>query len=412
MNSSVDNASVNVHECQKCLKLETELLNKKDFAGKEIYDKLFKTFTTLEKHCISLEVDTQLNQEIFQRDNSVSNQSAPSFDQLFELNELKAQSQEKDTVVKKLKERNKSLSGKINEDKIKKYLEEIETINIELDHREKVLEITALKNDLRKLKGKSLVDNVVTKHTIDPKMLKIDVEPITPKLLNKKTAHSAYIKHTQEEAAVLRDLVDHVRANYPLDHSLESSYRYTKLIQELLTNILKPSTSASGSQPSGNIKNDKIRKTPSSTQKNKVEAHPRKINSSLKNKDCVVQPKGTAHVQHSKLNANPELKCVKCNGCMLSDNHDLCVLDFINNVNARKKIQILGNACPLTRITTTAEVPLRKPNALENETPKPVVTLVYSRKHRKSQTNVPVSKSKVLKSVPANKKNPINLGDP
>ncbi|GJT49488.1 hypothetical protein Tco_0975645 [Tanacetum coccineum] len=92
MNSSVDNASVNVHECEKCLKLETELLNKKDFVEKEIYDKLFKSFTTLEKHCISLEVDTQLNQEIFQRDNSVSNQSAPSFDQLFELNELKAQS--------------------------------------------------------------------------------------------------------------------------------------------------------------------------------------------------------------------------------------------------------------------------------------------------------------------------------
>ncbi|GJZ42698.1 retrovirus-related pol polyprotein from transposon TNT 1-94 [Tanacetum coccineum] len=451
INYSVDNASVNVHECEKCLKLETELLNKKDFVEKEIYDKLFKSFTTLEKHCISLEVDTQLNQEIFQRDNSVSNQSAPSFDQLFELNELKAQSQEKDTVIKKLKERIKSLSGKMNEDKIKKDLEEIETINIELDHRvskliaenehlkqtykqlydsikparirskeqcddlinqvnlksveisdlnaslqEKVLVITALKDDLRKLKGKALVDNAVMKHTIDPEMLKIDVEPITPKLLNKKTAHSAYIKHTQEEAAVLRDLVEHVKANYPLDHSLESVFRYTKLIQELLTNIsktcpsinnsgeklvavipknkdkkvrftkpvtslgntltkiastsnlvsnkpmlsstgVKPSTSASGSQPSGNTKKDKIQQTPSSTQKNKVEAHPRKVKSSLKNKDRVVAPNGTANVQHSKLNANSELKFVKCDGCMLSVNHDLCVLDFMNNVNACAK---------------------------------------------------------------------------
>ncbi|GKF67117.1 hypothetical protein Tco_0193634 [Tanacetum coccineum] len=135
VNSFVDNASVNVHECVKCFKLETGLLNKKDFVEKEIYDKLFKSFTTLEKHCISLEVDTQLNQEIFQRDNSVSNQSVPSFDQLFELNELKAQSQEKDTVIKKLKERIKTLNGKMNEDKIKKNLGEIETINIELDHR-------------------------------------------------------------------------------------------------------------------------------------------------------------------------------------------------------------------------------------------------------------------------------------
>ncbi|GJU49749.1 hypothetical protein Tco_1219304 [Tanacetum coccineum] len=80
MNSSMDNAYVNVHECKKCLKLKTELLNKKDFIKKEIYDKLFRSYTTLEKHCISLEVDTQLNQEIFQRDNSVSNQSASNFD--------------------------------------------------------------------------------------------------------------------------------------------------------------------------------------------------------------------------------------------------------------------------------------------------------------------------------------------
>ncbi|GKF06937.1 retrovirus-related pol polyprotein from transposon TNT 1-94, partial [Tanacetum coccineum] len=100
---------------------------------------------------------------------------------------------------------------------------------------------------------------------------------------------------------------------------------------------VKPSTSASGSQPLGNTKKNKIQQTPSSTQKNKVEAHPRKVNSSLKNKDFFVQPKGTTHVQHSKLNANSELNCVKFNGCMLSDNHDLCVLDFINNVNARNK---------------------------------------------------------------------------
>ncbi|GJT05093.1 retrovirus-related pol polyprotein from transposon TNT 1-94 [Tanacetum coccineum] len=158
---------------------------------------------------------------------------------------------------------------------------------------------------------------------------------------------------------------------------------------------VKSSTSASGSQPSGNTKKDKIQYTLSSTQKNK----------------------------HSKLNANFELLCVKCNGCMLSDNHNLCVLNFINDVNARAKSKsvkknskrkvwkptgkvftnigytlrpigrtftIVGNVCPLTRITITAEVLLRKPTALETDTPKPVVTLVYSRKPRKSKTNVPV----------------------
>ncbi|GJV13854.1 retrovirus-related pol polyprotein from transposon TNT 1-94 [Tanacetum coccineum] len=358
----------------------------------------------------------------------------------------------------------------MNENKIKKDLEEIETIDIELDHRVSKLiaenehlkqtykqlydsikpahirsKEQSLKDDLRKLKVKALVDNDVTIHPSDPEMLKIDVEPITPKLLNKKTAHSAYIKHTQEEATVLRDLVEHVKSKYPLDQSLESACRYAKRIQELLTNISKTCLSINNADgklvaPSGNTKKDKILQTPSSTQKNNVEAHPRKDKSSLKNKDCVVEPKGTAHVQHYKLNANSKLNCVKCNGCMLSDNHDLCVLDFINNVNARTKSKsvkknskrkvwkptgkvftnigyiwrptgrsftIVGNVCPLTRITTTTEVPLNKPTALNNETPKPVITLVYSRKPRKSKTNVSVSKSKVLKSVSANKKEPI-----
>ncbi|GKC24192.1 retrovirus-related pol polyprotein from transposon TNT 1-94 [Tanacetum coccineum] len=121
---------------------------------------------------------------------------------------------------------------------------------------------------------------------------------------------------------------------------------------------------------------------------------------------------------------------------MLFDNHDLCVLDFINNVNARtnsksvkksskrkvwkptgkvftnigyiwrptgRTFTIVGNACPLTRITKTTEVPLRKPTALDNETSKPVVTLVYLQKLRKSKTNDPISKSKF---VSANKKEP------
>ncbi|GKA39005.1 retrovirus-related pol polyprotein from transposon TNT 1-94 [Tanacetum coccineum] len=387
VNLSMNNPFVNVHECEKCLQLETELQT--DFIEKEIYDKLFKSFTTLEKHCISLEVDSQLNQEIFQRDNSVSNQK-----------------------------RINALSGKTNEDKIKQELEEIETINIELDHREKVLVITDLKNDLRKLKGKALVVNDVTKHPSDPEMLMIDVEPITPKLYAKlvqelltnisKTCPSINNADGKLVAVTPKNKDKRVRFTEPVTSSGNTITKTTST-SNLVSNKpmlsstgVKPSTSASGSQPSGNTKKDKIRQTPSSTQKNKVEAHPRKVKSSLKNKDCVVQPKGTAHVQHSKLNANSELKCVKCNGCMLSDNHDLCVLDFINNVNARKKsksVNKIGNACPLTRITTTTEVPLRKPTALDNETSKPVITLVYSRKPRKSKTNVPVSKSKVIQIV-------------
>ncbi|GKA75275.1 hypothetical protein Tco_0781653, partial [Tanacetum coccineum] len=415
-------------------------------------------------------IDTQLNQENFQMDNSISNQSALNFDQYFELNELKAQSQEKDTVIRKLKERIKSLSGNMNEDKTYKQLydsikptriqskekcdalinqvnqKSVEISDLNVSLQEKDLVITALKDKLRKLKGKDLADNVVTKNTITLEMLKIDMELIAPRLLNNRTAHSDYLRYTHEQAAILKEIVEQGKSQNPLNNSLDSALvvtpknkdkrvRFTKPVTSLgSTNIkiasssnlvsnkpmlsstrVKPSTSASGSQPSGNTKKDKIQQTPSSTQNNKVEAHSKTVKSSLKNKKCVVKPKGTANVQHSKLNANSELLYVKCKGCMLSDNHDLCVLHFINYVNARAKSKsrptgrtftIVGNACPLTRITITTKEPPRKPNALENDTPKPVVTLVYSRKPRKSKTNVPVSKPKIIKSISANNKEP------
>ncbi|GJV16775.1 retrovirus-related pol polyprotein from transposon TNT 1-94 [Tanacetum coccineum] len=135
--NSVDSFDVKkscVNDCNKYLELENELFKKKDFIEKEAYGKLVKSYSTLEKHCISLELATQLNQEIFQRENSGENLNVPTFNQLFKLNDLKAYSQEKDTVIRKLKDRIKSLSEKDSVEKVKKDIDEIETINIELEH--------------------------------------------------------------------------------------------------------------------------------------------------------------------------------------------------------------------------------------------------------------------------------------
>nr|GEW87218.1 retrovirus-related Pol polyprotein from transposon TNT 1-94 [Tanacetum cinerariifolium] len=82
-------ADKTVNVCERYVPIETKL--QKNFINKECYDTLFKKFNTLEKHCISLKVDNQLKKEIFQRNNSFSEQSAPTFDQLFEINDLKAQ---------------------------------------------------------------------------------------------------------------------------------------------------------------------------------------------------------------------------------------------------------------------------------------------------------------------------------
>ncbi|GJU66548.1 hypothetical protein Tco_1252807 [Tanacetum coccineum] len=139
-----------------------------------------------------------------------------------------SQSQEKDTVIRKLNDMIKSLSGKDSVENVMKDIDEIETINIELEHRvakllsenenlrkerehlksiykdqfdsirntrvqskehcdsliaqinakyvenfdlnaqlqEKVFAITTLKNELRKLKGKNVIDTVFSKYLV------------------------------------------------------------------------------------------------------------------------------------------------------------------------------------------------------------------------------------------------------
>ncbi|GKD32413.1 hypothetical protein Tco_1247922, partial [Tanacetum coccineum] len=399
-----------------CLELKTELLNKKDVIDKETYDKLCKNFTNLEKHCITLEADSQLNQKKFQQKNSVLDQNAPSFTQLFELSE--------DTVIVKLKEQIKSLKGNVDDSKVKMDMDKIETLNIELEHRvtklvaenehlkqtykqlydsikpkrvqskeqcdalikqvnnaklqEQGLVLAALKNELKKLKGKALDKEAIKTHSVGPKVSKDNMEPIMPKLLNKRTAHSSYIKHTQEEALVLRDIVEHVKANYPQDSLLESAFR------------------------NGSVK----------------------VN-------------GSASLQNSKKHDNSDSVCINGDDYMSSNN--LCVSNSMNDVKFRAKpkkrkskkenwkptgkvftkmgyiwrptgrtFTIVGNVCPLTRIITTNEVPPRKPIVLESKSPKPVVNLVYSRKPRKNKNTESISKTKVIKPISANKQEPSN----
>ncbi|GJT01017.1 hypothetical protein Tco_0822186 [Tanacetum coccineum] len=259
------------------LELETELVKKKDFVDKEnlMINYCKWPFTNLEKHCITMEADSQLNQEIFQQENSVLNQNAPSFSQLFELSELKAQSQAKDTVIVKLKEQIKSLKGNGEDSSVKLDMDEIETLNIELEHRvtklvtenehlkqtykqlydsikpkrvqskeqcdalikqvniksaeisdlnaklqEQGLVIAALKNELRKLKGKALDNKETVTHSVDPIMDKDNMEPITPKLLNKRTAHSSNDCMFSDNVCVSNSLND-VQSRANLESNLE-----------------------------------------------------------------------------------------------------------------------------------------------------------------------------------------------
>ncbi|GJT94362.1 hypothetical protein Tco_1089880 [Tanacetum coccineum] len=251
MEAAADQCSSCVNDCRKYLELETELLENKDFIEKEAYDKL-----------------------------------------------VKAQSQEKDSVIRKLKDIIKSLMEKEGVENVKKDINEIETINIELEHsvaklllenenlrkerehlqsiykdqfdsirkthvqskehcdsliaqinaksvknsdlnaqlQEKVFAIKALKYELRKLKGKNVVNTAVSKPnaTIAPGMFKLDIEPISLRLKNDRDAHKVYIEKIIEYTDTLWGFVECARTQYPSEPLIESACMFTKHVQELL----------------------------------------------------------------------------------------------------------------------------------------------------------------------------------
>ncbi|GKC26030.1 retrovirus-related pol polyprotein from transposon TNT 1-94 [Tanacetum coccineum] len=318
----------------------------------------------------------QLNKEIFQKNTTYVNQTEPSFDQLFELNNLKAELQAKDTTIKKLKAHIKLVNETSTSESVKKDFEEIETINIELEHRvtrlisknknlkqtykqlydsikpsrvrakeqieslvnqvnqksveifdlnaqlqEKVFVIIALKNDLRKLKRKEIVDNatqMLNAATIAPGMYKLDLVILAPKVKNNREAHEYYLKHTIEQAAILSEVVEQAKS---INVHTKSASKKNKRRKEW--------------KPTGKVFNSVGYKW---------------------------KPTG-------------------------------------------RTFTLVGNACPLTRITATNKVPLRVPIPLEVVAPKHVVTKVYTRRPKVPKF-VQNSKPKVAKSIISNRMEP------
>nr|GFC31052.1 hypothetical protein [Tanacetum cinerariifolium] len=155
---------LNVDACAHCVTTESEL--KPDFIKKECYETLLQQYHILETHCISLEVSNQLNTEIFQRDTVSSPENAPTFAELFEINDLKAQSSRVQS-----KEQCDDLINKVN-------LKSAEVFDLNASLQEKVLVITALKEQLNKLKGKAVLTEAVSLNPIDPTLLHVDVAPL------------------------------------------------------------------------------------------------------------------------------------------------------------------------------------------------------------------------------------------
>ncbi|GJY64352.1 retrovirus-related pol polyprotein from transposon TNT 1-94, partial [Tanacetum coccineum] len=221
--------------------------------------------------CFNLEAELLKSQNAFNdllKNKSCNNQNALEIPNFFENNDLKAQLQDKDSTICKLKDIIKSMREKSKEENVKYDYCEIETKNVDLENsvakllsenehlcnemnhvkqvfkeqfdsikkthvhtkehsdslidklnlksaenedlkaqiQDKAFVITSLKNDLRKVKEKEIVDIVAqipSANIIVPGMFKLDLEPLAPRLLQNREAHIDYLKYTQEQDDIL-----------------------------------------------------------------------------------------------------------------------------------------------------------------------------------------------------------------
>nr|GEU43360.1 reverse transcriptase [Tanacetum cinerariifolium] len=117
-------------------------------------------------------------------------------------------------------------------------------VKLEAELQKDLIKKESLKDTLRKLKGKAVVDEAVTLHPIDPELLKIDVAPLAPKLRNNRTVHYDYLKRTQEETTNLREIVENERSLNPLntclDYVLGNAYPLTRITTTTIVPLKKP----------------------------------------------------------------------------------------------------------------------------------------------------------------------------
>nr|GEU50781.1 integrase, catalytic region, zinc finger, CCHC-type, peptidase aspartic, catalytic [Tanacetum cinerariifolium]GEU52821.1 integrase, catalytic region, zinc finger, CCHC-type, peptidase aspartic, catalytic [Tanacetum cinerariifolium] len=311
--------------------------------------------------------------------------------------------------------------------------------------------------------------------------------------LNNREVQLDYLKYLKESVATLREIVEESKVERPLDRSVASACLYTKHSQELLeyvigtcpkdfnkrdkkhattplnrkkqvtfkdqyetsnantqkhveqqltqkTNVLVlPSTvvdsftDASGSKPRSNTKKNRI--SPAKSVNKKTIKDHSKTNKShfqkLNHVDSSISSKRTV------INSNSDSVYKTCNKCFISANHDMCMIKYLNFVNApslaknvvckfkqvwkpkhvkqlwkatgtvlttvgyqrkpKGRIFTLGEQCPLTRFTRPKVVPAKKPKNVS--TSKSVITENSSHTSQKPLTRYQ-RRNKWNKAVP------------
>ncbi|GJW56392.1 hypothetical protein Tco_0103123 [Tanacetum coccineum] len=361
----------------------------------------------------------------------------------------------------KIQVQNKDLTVKVNalqdlnerfraeNEKFKQHYKELYD-SLKLTHAKTIEKTTSLLDEIENLKAqlkgkmKCVTMPAEKPKVLAPRMYAIDVEPIPPRNRNNREVHLDYLTHLKESVGTLCEIVEEARITQPLDYALEYACRYAKHSQELLEyafvtcpqDVIKrdkkidrvlDATAASRSNPKTNTK--KVRTLPAKSDKKNIEVHPRNNQSSMKRSNRI---DSSIISKRTVINSNSNSVCKTCNKCLMSFNHDKCVvksMKFVKKSPVNKVWRVkqvwqatgklfanvshqwmptgrkftLGVQCPLTRFTQSKVVLVTQPEnvstseiviteRLSNTSQKPLNGYQHKNKHETTiSTDTPIT---------------------
>ncbi|GJS50027.1 retrovirus-related pol polyprotein from transposon TNT 1-94 [Tanacetum coccineum] len=272
-----------LHKVKECECLAQKLLKQTETVSKEVYTELLRSFAKLEKHSISLELALQQCQEQMKNDTVCKEKASNVFlkerEQYFEIQDLKAQLQDKNIAISELKKLIEKCKGKYVETKFDKP-SVVRQPNAQRIPKPSVLARQAPRNTNAIKPGVYPIDTRTTQ-TRAPQL------PHTSRNTNPRVSTSTGVIHK--------------------------------------TNVSRPQLRSTQMKDKVVPNNSQVK-----DKKTEVEDHPRISSISNKTKS-VTACNDSLKSRTSNVNA----VCAACGKCVFNSNHDACVSKFMNDVNAR-----------------------------------------------------------------------------
>ncbi|GJS90059.1 retrovirus-related pol polyprotein from transposon TNT 1-94 [Tanacetum coccineum] len=316
-----------LHKVRECDCLAQKLSEQTEFVSKEIYTELLRSFAKLEKHSISLEIALQQCQEQLKNDTVCKEKASNVFrkerEQYFEIQDLKAQLQDKNIAISELKKLIEKCKGKSVDTKFDKP-SVVRQPNAQRIPKPSVLGKPAPFSD--SLERTNFAKKKSVSKTNESEGLS---KPVTPQNLP-QTATQAVSNINVIKPGMYRIASSTTQTRAP---QLTQTSRNTNPRVSTSTGVAHK-TNVSRPQPRSNQMKDKVMPNTSHVKfkKTKVQEHPRI--SSISNQTKSVTACNDS-LNSKTLNVNAV--CATYGKCVFNSNHDAYVSKFLNNVNARTK---------------------------------------------------------------------------